>query len=421
MTSKKPKVHTKVHINFLKKLYSKAAIYEAKKLVDGVKIPCTETGYSWHVYYYFRCPYDDKMKKFIAKKGINNYKTVTERRRAANNLRRAIDSFLQDGYNPFENYVQKETVDKNIFTIAEAFNLAFKEKYKIWGESTRNNNQYLFNVFIRWIEAQKLENRNIEELTKRHISMFLNHLTANNSINSVSRNNYRRLVVLLLEQLISDDILKQNVASTIPKLIEKPEKNKPFTKDQLKAIKEYLLKNDPYLYLYLQFIMYGFFRPIEVVRIKLKDINLERNVITVATKTESSFDTILIVKNLRTIIEKMNIDFSNSEYFLFTNTGKPNIWNVAREKSKEDYFIRKFKKVKTALNLGAEYGTYSFRHTFALDLYHQFIKQGLSNLEAKHKLMTITRHRSIESLERYLRDIGAVLPKDYSSDFTIDF
>lgn len=71
--------------------------------------------------------------------------------------------------------------------------------------------------------------------------------------------------------------------------------------------------------------------------------------------------------------------------------------------------------------LHKNHNIYSGRHTTTLDLYNSFKNQGLTDLESKHKLMTITRHKSISGLENYLRDIGASLPKDYSNDYTLNF
>lgn len=57
---------------------------------------------------------------------------------------------------------------------------------------------------------------------------------------------------------------------------------------------------------------------------------------------------------------------------------------------------------------------YSFRHTFITKLYREFRKTN-SPFETKSKLMLITGHTTIGALEKYLRDIDAELPKDYSS------
>lgn len=412
-------VPVKVPVIYLKHLYSKPKIYIPKKEVNGVLKPTLEK--SWYVYYYYRNPYTGKMQKFIEKRGINREKSLSNRNKMANILRKAVVRWLQDGYNPFVSN-EKVVVDKNELSINEAIKKAFVQKEKVWAESTTNVSKTRLNVFIEWLEKEGMSDKDILELKKKHISNFLNDLTdtKGRSNNNISRNNYRAFISSLVKQLVNEDVLDYNFVISIPKLKQKPLKNKPFSKGQLITIKEYLLEKDPYLYKYIQFVMYAFLRPIEVTRIQLKDVDLIKNIITVKTKTELN-STVLIIEKLKDIIAQMNITKGEPEHSLFSPEKKPAVWETKTEKGKSDFFVRRFRLLKRDLNLGNEYGIYSFRHTFALDLYNSFLKQGLTPLESKHKLMTITRHKSLSGLNNYLRDIGAELPKDYSKDFTVDF
>ena len=77
------------------------------------------------------------------------------------------------------------------------------------------------------------------------------------------------------------------------------------------------------------------------------------------------------------------------------------------------YFTKRFKKIKEFFKLGKEYGLYSFRHTFITKLYRE-LRKTYSPFETKSKLMLITGHTTITALEKYLRDIDAELPEDYS-------
>ena len=98
---------------------------------------------------------------------------------------------------------------------------------------------------------------------------------------------------------------------------------------------------------------------------------------------------------------------------LFTPRGIGESWD-ATVQNKRDYFSKRFRKVvKLHFNLGVDYGLYSFRHTFITKLYRELVKDS-SPFEAKSKLMLITGHSSMIALEKYLRDIDAELPADYS-------
>ncbi|MGC4040348.1 MAG: hypothetical protein QM710_06060 [Flavobacterium sp.] len=105
----------------------------------------------------------------------------------------------------------------------------------------------------------------------------------------------------------------------------------------------------------------------------------------------------------------------NRNHYLFTPLAIDGEWETS-ETDKRDYFSKRFKKVKDHFKLGKDYGLYSFRHTFITKLYNEFAKTMTPN-EAKSKLMLITGHNTMDALEKYLRDIDAVLPEDYSRFF----
>ncbi len=413
------KVPEKVPVISIKKMFSEPILYIPK--IKGNNKP--DITKPWYISYYFRNPFTGEMEKIIEKKGLNRIKTITERKMIGNHLRKARLRLLQEGYNPFQEKVESENlIDKEKFTILEAFEIALKEKNKTWAEKTRNGNKSLYNQFIDWVMKNKLGEKEITKLTKRHIVIFLNEIT--NSSSNTTRNNFKRLISSLLSQLVNDDILEKNVALKIPNLESKPEKNQPFTKQQLNSIKNYLVEHDNYLFQFMKFVTYGLMRPIEICRLQVKHVDLVNNVILQAeTKTERA--NILIIEPLRKVLEKMELHKYNSDDFLFTKEELPGLWEVKRESSKTEFFSRRFKKLKDTIGkeirLNQNHGIYSARHTVALDLYSSFKKEGLTDLEAKHKLMTITRHKSLDGLENYLREIGASLPEDYTKNYTVDF
>lgn len=254
---------------------------------------------------------------------------------------------------------------------------------------------------------------------------FLNELTDKNNrdVGSTTRNNYRRLISSLISQMVNDDILEFNIVSSIPKLKTNVKKNQPFTKKQLVEIKKYLLENDKYLYTFMKFIMYALMRNVEVCRLQVKDIDLDNNLIKVTSKTEDT-STILIIPTLKQVLIEMKLENYSNETFIFTKNQAPGQWD-AKERTKVNFFSRRFdkmrKKIGDRIKLNPNHNIYSSRHTTALDLFFSFKRQGLTDLETKYKLMTITRHKSLSGLESYLRDIGGSLPEDYSEDFTLDF
>ncbi|WBX78372.1 site-specific integrase [Tenacibaculum ovolyticum] len=417
------KVPVKVPVNYLKKLFSTPKLFIPKIKETGKP----NIDKSWYVYYFFRNPHTGLLEKYVEKQGINRLKTISKRTEAGNNLRKATLRFLQEGGNPWEiKKFKEDLVNKKKFSVAEAFDIAFKEKCKVWGQTSKDVNNTQYNVFLKWLTSNNLIKLNIKELSKRHIVIFLNELTdqSGRANSNTTRNNYRRLISSLVSQMVHDDILDFNFVLAIPKLKSVAQKNQPFTLKQLNSIKEYLIENDKYLYTFMKFVMYALMRNVEICRLQVKDIDLDNNIIKVKTKTEDSA-TILIIPRLKEVLLKMELDKYNPTDFLFTKNKTPGTWEVEKERSKVNFFSRRFEKMRKAIgkknNLNKNHNIYSGRHTTALDLFNSFKNQGLTDLESKHRLMTITRHKSISGLENYLRDIGASLPKDYSDDYTLNF
>ena len=111
------------------------------------------------------------------------------------------------------------------------------------------------------------------------------------------------------------------------------------------------------------------------------------------------------------IKELKKLDMKNPEHFLFTPKG---VGEWKREESgKRKWFGERFNIVKKKLSIDSDYTVYSFRHTSITKLYRKMRKK-YSKLETEDKMMLITGHSTLTALQKYLRDIDAELPKDYS-------
>jgi len=146
-----------------------------------------------------------------------------------------------------------------------------------------------------------------------------------------------------------------------------------------------------------------------VCRLKIKDINLEEQTLNFKAKNKA-----LKTKIIPDILFEELPDLSkmNPEHFLFTPNKLGGEWN-ASEVNRRDHFSKRYTKVKNALGFDKDYSLYSFRHTFITKLYRELVKNS-SPFAAKSKLMSITGHQTMTALEKYLRDIDAELPEDYS-------
>ena len=393
----------------------------------------------WYIYYKFIDDTTGKLKRMPnIKGGCNRYKTKKERTQVLFNLRDALEYLLEKGLNPYletdlsilelENSSShksktplaaplansKEIVviaeptkiepQETVLSIKEAFDYALKIKKKSLNETSYLNFAGRINRFKKALD----ENAPITSLTRKQTNEYLNDILESTSARN--RNNTRIDLSSLFEVLANDEIIPENFIKKINTIKTKPERNKTYTPDMQQNIYSYLEKNDPILLLFIKFISYNFLRPVEVCRLKVGDLDIKDKKLYVRAKNKA-----VKIKIIPEILIKDLPDLSsmNKDEFLFTPSKIGGEW-IATENNRRDFFSKRFKTVvKDHFKLGADYGMYSFRHTFITKLYRE-LRKTYTPFESKSILMNITGHSTITALELYLRDIDAELPEDYS-------
>lgn len=392
----------------------------------------------WYIYYSFRNPKTGKLERQPnIKAGANKFKTKKERLEVLKTLQRNLQLLLERGFNPYEDNSEKkeqlfsdkkvsiknnsqetvaglknevatqEPISTNTTTIKEAFELALKIKKSVLSKTSYPNFKSNTTRFEKWLNKNGFENKTIDTVSKKTVIEYLNEVLENTSPRT--RNNTKIDISSLFQVLEDNEIITENFIKKINVLKSTPERNKTYSSKLQNDIYTYMEEQDKTLLLFVKFISYNYLRPIEVCRLRIEDIDLVDRKLYVKAKN-SPVKTKIIPEIL--INDLPDLSKLDRKHFLFTPNGIGSEWET-EETDKRDYFSKRFKKIKDHFQLGKEYGLYSFRHTFITKLYNEFVKTMTPN-EAKSKLMLITGHATMDALEKYLRDIDAVLPEDYS-------
>lgn len=412
---------TFIRIVLEKKQYSEPRLYIPK--VNGK--PTVKPGKRWYVWYLWRNPVTDKLdiKKKIYK-GLNEYKTVKERKAVGAALVKGISIALERGLNPLIKEVQQKKQEEGALTLGSALDYALKLRSVNKKESTIADYAVRLEFFKEWARKKgyiglPITEFDLQKFYQYYDFLLLEYKTGKKkSLSNASIENHKRLLSSLFTQLKNKRIIENNFIKDIPKLDVDPQQNTPFTHGEIKKIKKYLEENDPYLLNFIPFITLCLLRPREVVRLKIKDLNTVDFLIKVETKTEV-LATVKIVDKIKPIIERMNLKDYPPEYSVFTPENKPGIWN-SKLNSKVGYMGKRFAKVKEALGFGDEYGLYSFRHSSIGNIQENLHILGFSEIEIIHKIMPITRHKTEKTVKTYLRGLKKYSPKDHSELTTLD-
>ncbi|MFC0604263.1 tyrosine-type recombinase/integrase [Winogradskyella pulchriflava] len=401
----------------------------------------------WYVYFSFRNPETGKLQRMKnIYGGANRYKTKSERYSILNLYRKRLLKFLNEGYNPFEEnteFHQKRTNESKVvpqnkqqnlnadiantnidqqnktenkpqqeesysMPIHKAFDKAILLKTNVVSKTTLNDYKTRISQFQKWLSEKHKNITKVNQINKKIVVEFLNGVQLSSSARN--RNNYRVVLSSIFQLMEDNELMEKNFIKQIKSIRTKPNRHKTYSLKEQKAIFEFLETNDRLLLLYIKFISYNLLRPIEVCRLKIKDINIEQKTLHFQAKNK-----ILKTKIIPDILFKELPDLTklNGEFLLFTPNGIGGEWNTALI-NRRDYFSKRFKSViKDRFGFNENYSLYSFRHTFITKLYRA-LKKDSSPYEAKSKLMQITGHTTMTALEKYLRDIDAELPEDYS-------
>ncbi|MAB47592.1 MAG: integrase [Flavobacteriaceae bacterium] len=409
----------------------------------------------WYVYFSYRNPETGKMKRMKNIYGnANRFKTKADRYRILGLYKQRLTRFLKHGYNPFEDNTQlhlqktnstqktnnetvnvsqknsvpekeaqkqipkptskaterlnaKETNKPTSLELLEAFNYALKLKINVISHSSYEDYRSRIYILHKWLKKHHKKVTHIEHLERKHVLEFLNEVQLSSSPRN--RNNYRTVFSTIFQVLEDNEIIQHNFVTSIKPLNSKPKRHKTYTDDEQERIFKYLEDKDPILLLYIKFISYNFLRPLEVCRLRIKDINMQNKTLRFQAKNK-----VLKTKIIPDILfnELPDLSKCQPDDFLFTPKQIGGQWK-ATEINRRNNFGKRFLTVKKELGFTNNYSLYSFRHTFITRLYRAMVKDS-SPFEAKSRLMLITGHSTMTALEKYLRDIDAELPEDYS-------
>ena len=414
---------------FLLNEYRNAYVLTAKKNYSTPKIYDANGDLTkrWYVYFSFRNPITGLLAKQTPIYGNSNtFKTKQERYEILNAYRKSLLALLEKGLSPYDdtpnskhtNFAKDNAMPfampianslQSEVSISDAFVLALKIKQSVLSKTSFPSFNSNVKRFEKWLIAKGIANEEpIITITKKVVIEYLNSVLENTSPRT--RNNTRIDLGSLFQTFEDNEIIAENFIKKINVLKATPERNKTYSTTLQSDIYEYMEANDKILLLFVKFISYNYLRPIEVCRLTVGDINLKDRKLYVKAKN-SPVKTKIIPEIL--INDLPDLSKMDKNHSLFTPFAIGGEWETA-ETDKRDYFSKRFKKVKDHFKLGKDYGLYSFRHTFITKLYSEFAK-AMTPYEAKSKLMLITGHNTMDALEKYLRDIDAVLPDDYSS------
>jgi len=350
---------------------------------------------NWYVEYYFNG------KRFRITDNLNNIKNYSERKYNFDVLIESLKDRLANGYNPIdpEEYLAKitnETINLKdaIVKFTDYHSLHQSRKSTIATYKSKLNHllEFAGNIQLR-------------ELTTKHLENFLLSKVENQEYSQKSVSLAKRTFSAFYNVLIESGHDLKNPVSRINKKIksfkETKETHIPYSDKQLKVVMEHLDATDIYTALFARFIYFTCMRPSEIRGLQVRDIDLNKRVITVRAAVKKvtkniKDDVISIPSEFVPFLDKLNLEQQPKDFYVMGS-----VTNFVNETPiRKNTPLERLTKALVTLKLAKQgHGLYSFKHTSNIKRW----KTGKWNLD---QIMVANRHTNIQQTLIYLRDLN---------------
>lgn len=361
---------------------------------------------TWYVF--FR--YNGKLIKKTA--DMNRIRAYKERLIYGDCVAKALHEKLKDGWNPLVPDLTQ--IEGKEHTFYQALEFALEKKKSQIQDVTLKDYMVTMRVIKPAIQSLNLGQLLITDTKRVHIKAVLEEMKKQRAWSDKSYNKHLGHLQAILSELIQWDIIDFNPAHKIKKLvIEETDANIPPTPSQLKEIAYHLKRKDYGFYVFFSMLFHTGIRPVELTRLKMSMIDLQRMEITLPsniTKTKKK----RVVPINEYLWADMNLildrEFPDSFYLFGSErpSGKGNIglhkdFNPGPTQMKRDTATKRWEKL-IKIGLGIKCTMYSIKKAGA----NAKILAGMSI----RALQELFGHTSEVTTEIYITNLQEVMKKE---------
>jgi|GEM_PF-2753029 len=240
------------------------------------------------------------------------------------------------------------------------------------------------------------------EFTSRNAGAFLAWILQS-GISAKTHNNYRAMGSAIFSEGqgagLVPDTFKNPFAATKARKVKGKDRDL-LTELERKQITAHLAAEDDRLLMVCELIFYCFIRPVEIARLRIRDIQLERGEIQlVASRAKSRGRVVAIPEVFMSRLHALNMHLLDPDWILFSDAH--NLLPGERRMEPSTMAIRmaeRFAEVRTVLGIRSQIKLYSFKDTGA-DVAR---RAGLDLKEISEQM----GHASLNETDHYLRPIS---------------
>ncbi|MEL6698944.1 MAG: site-specific integrase [Bacteroidota bacterium] len=259
----------------------------------------------------------------------------------------------------------------------------------------------IINILTLYLTSHNKDTLPIDRFDRKEMFNFLDWLTRERGIGPRTRNNYKDYVRTLFTTLVDRGVVNENPASKVKDLPTKSGRYIIFTDNQKDVLEQHLQRHNPRLFLFTRFIYYGFMRPVEVCRMQVRNIDVDKRIILVRNNQSKNKKQKPVVINpqLLSVIKELGLEKYPEHYYVFGRNRMTSPHFRKRNRYSEDH-----RKALDACGIDdPDLDMYSWKHTGNCNAYTKG-KVDINSLKIQN------RHGSLKQTEIYLTALGLRIP-----------
>lgn len=358
--------------------------------------PKLSKGKEWFVY--FRIWHEEEKRMVLRKfRADLNTLPLRERAVAGRQLLEYITDELKRGWIP-EGIPVPNSEDLPV-TLIEAMRKVVASKKATLRHRSWQSYRYALTIFERFLKAQGKEWYYVSHFTKNDALDFAEWMQEQ-SYTGKTFNGYRGFIFTLFQYFVDRDAIVANPMKAVKNLPETAGRHVAYTDAEWERLLNYLDQSKrPRLGLFCRFIYYTYLRPVELLRLKCRNVDLQSGTITIhgnQSKNKKQ-ETVVIPDSFMPYLSEL--DLSNPDNYLF-GKGLNTCATSCSRNSVSGWFRKALNEVG---GFTEDHTLYSCKHTGVSNA----VRQGINLYDISRQC----RHATLTETQNYFRSLGLV-PND---------
>lgn len=353
----------------------------------------------WYAYYSIRNSVTGLLEVRKKKAGINRGKTVKERTRLGAMLVSELNAMLKQGWRD-----HSPSEAKKVLPLKDVLTELLEVKKGTLRRRTWQSYKYALDVFFKWMDHADAAYIFPVQFNNTMAHNFSDYLQGVKNLKGKSFNSCKNNLSVIINMMVEREIIAKNPLSKIKNLKEEVGKNIAFSAKQQKDLTKYLKSNNPRLHLFTQFIYFCYIRPIELLRLRVSNVDVKSGTVTIygdQSKNKKT-ETVVIPDKFIGVVKQMRLDKFSPQDYLFGYQ-----LQTCGKSYSRNQVTRQHTVALKALSMPVEVTMYSWKHTGIVSAH----KSGIDI----YSIMRQCRHGSINETQRYLKSLGLLPNVEFAS------